>query len=102
MTEQELSDRLESIRQLYDKEIRRMWRITSGGTLRSRKGQLVETIAKNLVCAAWESMGGSPQALEYRKGKHDIPLNKEYLDRLSPEEVLNSVRENREQKVSPN
>ena len=92
-------NRLKDIRQHYLDEIRAMWRITQGGTLRSRKGKLVETMAKKLVRSAWESLGRPSRALEFRKGKHDIPLNKEYLDRISPAELLKSIREDRAQYV---
>ncbi len=37
---------LKDIKRHYLDEIRAMWRITQGGTLRSRKGKLVETMAK--------------------------------------------------------
>ena len=99
MNENQLRKRLTDVRQHYLREIHAMWRVTQGGTLRSRKGKLVETMAKMLVRAAWEDLGHPMRALEFRKGKHDIPLNKDYLDRISPDELLNSIRENRAQYV---
>jgi len=90
---------LKDIKRHYLDEIRAMWRITQGGTLRSRKGKLVETMAKRLVRSAWESLGRPSRALEFRKGKHDIPLNEEYLDRIAPAELRSSIREDRAQYV---
>ncbi|MCY4156622.1 MAG: restriction endonuclease [Gammaproteobacteria bacterium] len=99
MNENALTERLRDIRQHYLDEMRAMWCITEGGALRSRKGKLVENMAKKLVRAAWENLGRPNRELEFRKGKHDIPLNKEYLDRISPADLLNSIREDRAQYV---
>ena len=99
MNENVLTERLKDIRRHYLEEMRAMWRINQGGALRSRKGKLVENMAKKLVQAAWENLGCPSRELEFRKGKHDIPLNKEYLDRVSPAELLNSIREDRAQYV---
>ena len=99
MNNNQLRERLTGVREHYLHEIHAMWSVTQPGTLRASKGKLVETMAKMLVDAAWENLGRPSGALEFRKGKHDIPLNKEYLDRISPDELLSSIRENRAQYV---
>ncbi len=99
MTEDQMTECLKGIREHYLREICAMQRETRPGTLRAQKGKLVEEIAKMLVRAAWENLGRPSQTLEFGKGKHDIPLNEEYLGRISPDELLNSIRENRAQYV---
>lgn len=99
MNNNQFRERLAGVREHYLREMRAMWSVTQPGTLRASKGKLVETMAKMLVDAAWEDLGRPSGALEFRKGKHDIPLNKEYLDRISPDELMSSIRQNRAQYI---
>jgi hypothetical protein len=63
-----------------------------GGIIRSAKGILVESIAKNLVEIAWDELGGNPKRLGFLKETVRIPLRPEYLKRVRPQEVAQYIR----------
>jgi hypothetical protein len=68
-----------------------------GGAVRSAKGILVESIAKNLVETAWDEMGGNPTRLSFLKESLRIPLRPEYLKRVRPVEVAEYIKAHIEQ-----
>ena len=49
----------EQIIHYYDSHIKELWGITAGGTLRSKKGTLGETLCEIIVKRAWKDIGGS-------------------------------------------
>jgi len=56
----------------YERTIRKMWHIRAGGTLRSLKGTLVETMAEEMVLLAWKNIGGKPSHIKINKTKYPI------------------------------
>lgn len=68
-----------------------------GGAVRSAKGILVESIAKNLVEIAWDEMGGHSNRLSFLKESIRIPLKPEYLKRVRPIEVAEYIKAHIEQ-----
>lgn len=63
-----------------------------GGVVRSAKGTLVESIAKNLVEIAWQELKGNPERLSFVKETVKIPLKPEYLKRVKPKEVAEYIK----------
>lgn len=68
-----------------------------GGAVRSAKGILVESIAKNLVEIAWDELGGHSNRLSFLKESIRIPLKPEYLKRVRPIEVAEYIKAHIEQ-----
>ncbi|MDZ4159319.1 MAG: restriction endonuclease [Anaerolineaceae bacterium] len=68
-----------------------------GGTVRSAKGILVESMAKNLVEIAWHELGGDPKRLNFQRENVRIPLKPEYLKRVRPQEVVDYLKAHIEQ-----
>ncbi len=64
---------------LYERIVQGMWRIRAGGTLRSLKGTLVETMAEEMVLLAWKHIGGRPSRIKINKtkAKFDLPTDRE-------------------------
>jgi hypothetical protein len=60
-----------------------MWRIRAGGTLRSMKGTLVETMAEEIVLLAWKNIGGTPSRIKINKTKYPISDGKGNIYKLS-------------------
>ncbi len=63
-----------------------------GGALRSAKGFLVESIARNLVEIAWDELGGQPNRLSFERDTIRVPIRREYLKRVRPKEVANYIQ----------
>src|SRR3972149_5803047 len=68
---------------LYERTIKKMWRIHDGGLLRSLKGSLVETMAEEMVLLAWENIGGKPLRIKISKTKYPISDSKGNVYKLS-------------------
>lgn len=68
-----------------------------GGAVRSAKGILVESIARNLVEIAWSELGGDSKRLNFLRETVRIPLKPEYLKRVRPQEVADYIRAHIEQ-----
>ncbi len=68
-----------------------------GGAVRSAKGILVESIAKNLLEIAWKELGGHPNRISFLKETVRIPLKPEYLKRIRPTEVAKYIKAHIEQ-----
>jgi len=68
-----------------------------GGAVRSAKGILVESIAKNLVGIAWEELGGHPNRIGFLNEAVKIPLKPGYLKRVRPIEVAEYIKAHIEQ-----
>lgn len=56
----------------YDDKIREMQGINYGGTLRTLKGRLVETLCENMVRESWISLGGQIRRLTVDKRKYQF------------------------------
>lgn len=65
-----------------------MWRIRAGGTLRSLKGMLVETMAEGMVLLAWKNIGGKPSRIKINKTKYPISDRKGNVYRLSQDKQV--------------
>ena len=62
-----------------------------GGIIRAGKGKLVESIARNMVEIAWDSIGGKPTRLSLEKQTFKIPINKPYIEKLKHKEVRDYI-----------
>lgn len=65
-----------------------MWRIRDGGTLRSLKGTLVETMAEEMVLLAWKNIGGKPSRIKINKTKYPITDDEGNVYRLSQDKQV--------------
>ena len=68
--------------------MRRMWRIHTGGTLRSLKGPLVEAMAEEIVLLAWLNIGGKPSRIKINKTKYPISDGKGNVYKLSQDKQV--------------
>lgn len=73
---------------LYRRTVRKMWRIRVGGTLRSLKGTLVETMAEEMVLLAWKNIGGKPSRIKISKTKYPIGDGKGNVYKLSQDKQV--------------
>lgn len=73
---------------LYERTVRKMWRIHAGGTLRSLKGTLVETMAEEMVLLAWKNISGKPSRIKINKTKYPIGDNKGNVYKLSQDKQV--------------
>jgi len=66
-----------------------------GGIIRAGKGELVESITKELLNMAWiDGLGNNPKRLEITRNWIKIPLRKEYIEKIKNSEVKESIRKN--------
>lgn len=66
-----------------------------GGVVRAEKGKLVETIARNLIRAAWIARGEDEKRLAFDlHPKYDIPITAEYVDGIADAEIREEIRAN--------
>ena len=65
-----------------------------GGIIRATKGKLLEELCKELVKIAWDELGGRNSALSFSDVTINIPLKKEYLDRIKSIDVKNWIKDN--------
>lgn len=72
----------------YERTIRKMQRIRAGGTLRSLKGTLVETMAEEMVLLAWKNIGGKPSRIKINKTKYPISDGKGNIYKLSQDKQI--------------
>ena len=89
-----LHDELTNIAADYEQTVQGLWGVTAGGTLRSVKGSLVERLARKLAAIASQQSETVGVPLEFRKGKHRIPMNPEYISRIPYVAVRQHVLEN--------
>lgn len=73
---------------LYERIIRKLWRIRAGGTLRSLKGTLVETMAEEMILLAWKNLGGKPSRIKINKTKYSIDDGKGNVYKLSQDKQV--------------
>lgn len=66
-----------------------------GGVVRSEKGKLVETIARNLARAAWIGTGRNAARLAFDlHPKYEIPITKEYVNSIPDSEIRAEILAN--------
>lgn len=66
-----------------------------GGIIRAGKGELVESIAKELLNMAWVGvLGNDPKRLEIKRNSISVPLKKEYIEKIKNPEVKKFIKEN--------
>jgi hypothetical protein len=73
---------------LYERIIRKTWRIRDGGTLRSLKGMLVEIMAEEMILLAWKNLGGKPSRIKINKMKYPIDDGKGNIYKLSQDKQV--------------
>jgi len=73
---------------IYERTIRKMWRVHAGGALRSLKGTLVETMAEEMVSLAWKNIGGKPSRIKINKTKYPISDDKGNVYKLSQDKQI--------------
>ena len=73
---------------LYDRTVRKMWRIRAGGALRSLKGTLVETMTEEMILLAWKNLGGNPSRIKISKTKYPIGDDKGNIYKLSQDKQV--------------
>lgn len=56
----------------YDSKIKEMQDVTYGGSLRSLKGKLVETLCEDMVRQAWHDLKGQPSRISVGRKKYYI------------------------------
>ena len=62
-----------------------------GGYIRTKKGKIVENLARTLTRKAWENVGGAPTALSFGDVKKFLlPVRQDYLERL-PDETKEDI-----------
>lgn len=65
-----------------------------GGIIRSAKGKLLEEFCKELITIAWDELGGDNKRLSFSNKKVDIPLRKEYINKIKSDEVKKWISDN--------
>ena len=65
-----------------------------GGIIRSAKGKLLEELCKELVTIAWDELGGDNKRLSFSNKRVDIPLRKEYINKIKSDEVKKWISDN--------
>lgn len=65
-----------------------------GGTVRSAKGKLVESIAKSLIQIAWHKLGGKVGRLSFEKKPIIVRLKEDYISKVQNPDVKAYIRNN--------
>jgi hypothetical protein len=74
-----------------------------GGIIRSGKGKLVESIAKQLVSLAWEKLDGEPHRLEIPevRSTFKIPIKKEYVEKVKSDIIKDYIKKKMDEYYYP-
>lgn len=67
---------------------------STGGFLRANKGKLVEDLATKMISIAWKILEAKSERLDVNSQKHAIPLQEEYINSLSNEDLKKYIRDN--------
>jgi len=70
---------------------------SSGGKKRADKGHLVESITRELVGAAWLSLGGNAALLEINSSKHIVPIKEDYVLNIQNPDLKKQIQQNIEE-----
>jgi len=78
----------------YDSEIRSLFGVTAGGTLRTVKGRAVETITEMIVKSAWAKLGGDEARLTFDNTKIRI-FAREHSINAFPDFIKKEIPKNK-------
>lgn len=67
---------------------------TYEGIIRAAKGKLLEAFCQELVYIAWDELGGKREKIECLHKKVEIPLKRNYLDRIKVPEIKQWIMDN--------
>lgn len=65
-----------------------------GGVVRAGKGALVESMARNLIEAAWSDLGQKKERLSFNKKTIPVPIKPDYIKKIRNPEVAKWIRDN--------
>jgi len=65
-----------------------------GGIIRAGKGELVESITREMILIAWQLLGGNPRRIEFGTKRVKVPINEDYIKNIKDPEVKNYLLEN--------
>ena len=65
-----------------------------GGIIRSSKGKLVESIAKQLLEISWRELGGNQKRLSFSSNKIHVPILDSYINKMENNEIADYIRKN--------
>lgn len=96
------SDEIQQIIDTYNKLVRNIETTATnsrdgrayGGIVRAGKGKLVESIPKTIVQIAWKRLKQDPNRLKIISRRIEIPIQKEYIEKLEDEEVKEYIKRN--------
>lgn len=91
---EEIITTYESVVKVVDKQAKNDENRAYGGVIRSVKGKLQEHITEEIIKIAWLSIGGDSADIQINSEKHKIPIQKQYIDNISDEEVKKYIRNN--------
>lgn len=97
----DIEERLQAVIQDYDNTISGLDQAARsaegrayGGFVRSVKGRLQERVTESLAKIAWDSINGNPDVFEINSTKIPIPIQREYIDRITDAAVRSHVQNN--------
>ena len=65
-----------------------------GGIIRAGKGEMVESIAAEIVKIAWEELRQKPDRLTIDRKKIKLPIKRAYVEKIKNPEVRQFILEN--------
>ena len=90
---------IDEIIKQYTDVVRSLFAVTAGGTIRAKKGAMVESIAEQMIRAAWAEIGGEEDRLtfssETEPRKVRVPLKEDYIPFL-PQAMQDKIQEGEE------
>tara|TARA_B100000427_G_C15506802_1_gene594375 strand:+ start:1819 stop:2532 length:714 start_codon:yes stop_codon:yes gene_type:complete len=96
-------DRIKKIIKLYNSIVKNVDLQASssvqrayGGIIRAKKGTLVEDIAKMLIVAAWEDLGGESDRLDFGKESEKLYIKDTYIEKINDNEIKKYLKANKE------
>ncbi len=91
---QKIIDKYQETVQGIDKKAKESNELAYGGIVRSAKGELVESIAEDLVKIAWEDLGKEKNMLSFEHHFITIYINKDYINKIKNKEVQEYINTN--------
>ena len=94
MSIEEIIKKYESVIRGVDDEARNKNDRAYGGYIRQTKGKLLEDITHSLILIAWKEMGGKGEDIEINSNKVRVPLNRNYLNKMSDARMKKHIEDN--------
>ncbi len=101
MNEEKMKNELQGIIDAYtylvqgiDKRAKNSNERAYGGIIRAGKGELVESIAEQLVRLAWKDLGRDEDRLSFEHHRIKIPINRDYVNKIKNKEVREFIMKN--------